>query len=99
MRRLVATHGALAVSAAQQRRRAEGVTAALQSNRDIGAALGVLMARMLVTREQAFDLMRIASQRTNRKLRDIAADVLDTGTLAPRRSAAARRPAEAAGGG
>jgi hypothetical protein len=79
---LVATHGALAISSAHQRRRADGVTAALQSNRDIGAAMGVLMARLLVTREQAFDLMRIASQRTNRKLRDIAADVLETGTLA-----------------
>ncbi len=79
---LVATHGALAISAAQQRRRADGVTAALQSNRDIGAALGVLMTRLLVTREQAFDLMRIASQRTNRKLRDVAEDVLETGTLA-----------------
>jgi ANTAR domain/GAF domain len=78
---LVATHGALAVTAAQQRRRADGLSAALQSNRDIGAALGVLMARLLVTREQAFDLMRIASQRTNRKLRDIAQDVLDSGTL------------------
>ena len=91
---LVATHGALAVTAALQRRRADGVTAALQSNRDIGAALGVLMARLLVTREQAFDLMRIASQRTNRKLRDIAQDVLDSGTIPyleepPRPSAAA----------
>jgi hypothetical protein len=78
---LVATHGALAVAAAQQQRRADGLAAALQSNRDIGAALGVLMARLLVTREQAFDLMRITSQRTNRKLRDIAQDVLDSGTL------------------
>lgn len=78
---LVATHGALAISAAEQRRRADGLAAALQSNRDIGAALGVLMARLLVTREQAFDLMRIASQRSNRKLRDIAQDVLDSGTL------------------
>ena len=78
---LVGTHGALAISAAQQRRRADGVTVALQSNRDIGAALGVLMARLLVTREQAFDLMRITSQRSNRKLRDVAQDVLETGTL------------------
>jgi hypothetical protein len=78
---LVATHGALALTAAQQHRRADGLTAALQSNRDIGAALGVLMARLLITREQAFDLMRITSQHTNRKLRDIAQDVLDSGTL------------------
>jgi hypothetical protein len=90
---LVATHGALAISSAHQRRRADGVSAALLSNRDIGAAIGVLMARMLITREQAFDLMRIASQRSNRKLRDIAHDVLETGTLAllerPRRPEAA----------
>ncbi len=94
---LVATHGALAVSAAQQRRRADGLTAALQSNRDIGAALGVLMARLLVTREQAFDLMRVASQRTNRKLRDIAQDVLDSGTL-PFFEEPPRRRGPAAGG-
>jgi ANTAR domain/GAF domain len=78
---LIATHGAFAITAAEQRRRAEGLASALQSNRDIGAALGVLMARLLVTREQAFDLMRIASQRSNRKLRDIAQDVLDSGIL------------------
>jgi GAF domain-containing protein len=78
---LVGTHGALAISAAQQRRRAEGLTLALQSNREIGAAIGVVMTRLLVTRDQAFDLMRIASQRTNRKLRDVAQDVLDSGTL------------------
>jgi ANTAR domain/GAF domain len=97
---LVATHGALAISAAQQRRRADGMTAALQSNRDIGAALGVLMARLLVTREQAFDLMRIASQRTNRKLRDIAEEVLETGTLAFLDHAQqAGRPDQARGGG
>jgi GAF domain-containing protein len=91
---LLATHGALAITAAQQRRRADSMAAALQSNRDIGAALGVLMARLLVTREQAFDLMRIASQRSNRKLRDIAQDVIDSGTLPipepPRRLAAKR---------
>ena len=78
---LIATHGALAIAAARQRRRADGLAAALQSNRDIGAAIGVLMARLLVTREQAFDLMRIASQRSNRKLREIAEGVLDSGTL------------------
>jgi hypothetical protein len=98
---LVATHGALAVTAAQQHRQADGLTAALQSNRDIGAALGVLMARLLITREQAFDLMRITSQHTNRKLRDIAQDALDSGTLPflESRLARAARPAAADGRG
>ncbi|MDQ1736894.1 MAG: hypothetical protein QOH56_3145 [Pseudonocardiales bacterium] len=54
---------------------------ALQSNREIGVALGVLMAHHRVTQEQAFALLRVASQNLHRKLRDIAADVVETGAL------------------
>ena len=43
--------------------------------------MGVLMARYRLTREQALDLLRITSQRSNRKLRDIATEVADTGIL------------------
>lgn len=39
------------------------------------------MATHKVTREQAFDMLRIASQNSHRKLRDIAVEVADTGTL------------------
>ena len=45
---------------------------ALASSRDIGLAMGVLMTRYQITREDAFDLLRIASQRTHRKLREVA---------------------------
>jgi hypothetical protein len=55
--------------------------AALVSARRIGAAVGVLMTRYRVTDAQAFDLLRIASQHENRKLRDIAEDVILTGEL------------------
>jgi hypothetical protein len=78
---LLTTHAAQAVSAAHLRDRAENLERALSSNRDIGTAAGVLMAQHKVTREQAFDLLRIASQNTNRKLRDVALDVIDTGTV------------------
>jgi hypothetical protein len=78
---LVATHAAAVVALHDNRDRAENLQKALQSNRDIGIAIGVLMASHKVTREQAFDLLRIASQHTNRRLRDIALDVADTGTL------------------
>jgi len=67
----------------------DGVTAralnleiALASNREIGTAIGVLMSLRKVTRDRAFDMLRDASQRTNRKLRDIALDVIETGTVA-----------------
>jgi hypothetical protein len=78
---LVATHGALIIAARMYQERAEHLQRALETSREIGIAMGVLMAQRRFTREQAFDLLRIASQRTNRKLHDIATDVADTGAL------------------
>lgn len=54
---------------------------ALDSNRKIGMAIGVLMAYHKITQEEAFMLLRLASQSLHRKLRDIAAEVTETGTL------------------
>ena len=67
--------------------------AALHTNRRIGAALGILMARHRLTHEQAFLRLRQASQNSNRKLRDLAEDILETGELpATSRPASTRRP-------
>ena len=44
-------------------------------------AMGVLMATHKVTDDDAFTLLRIASQNTNRKLLDIADGVIETGAL------------------
>lgn len=54
---------------------------ALDSNREIGKALGILMLTYKLTSQQAFDLLRGVSQHTHRKLRDVAVDVTETGTL------------------
>lgn len=54
---------------------------ALESNRDIGVAIGILMAADKVTRQAAFEMLRTTSQHQNRKLRAIAADVIETGEL------------------
>jgi DNA-binding response OmpR family regulator len=54
---------------------------ALSSNRQIGAAIGVLMASRQVTSEQAFNLLRRASNESNRKLGDVADRVVLTGSL------------------
>ncbi len=78
---LVATHGALAVAAGTARDQATQLQSALVNSREIGMAMGVLMATHKFTREQAFDLLRIASQKTNRKLAEVATDVVDTGVL------------------
>jgi AmiR/NasT family two-component response regulator len=54
---------------------------ALASNRRIGTAVGILMAQGRITDSAAFDLLRLASQHTHRKLRDIADEVILTGAL------------------
>ena len=54
---------------------------ALTSNRQIGVAVGVLMSREKITSERAFDMLRLRSNNTNRKLRDVAEEVAQTGQL------------------
>lgn len=82
---LVARQLRVAISDAVAYNRAEdkavNLTHALESNRQIGVAIGVLMVRESITQEQAFERLREASQSLNRKLRDIADEVVYTGTL------------------
>ena len=47
-------------------------------------AIGVLMNQHLLSQTQAFDVLRAASQDSNRKLADLAMEVVDTGTLSIR---------------
>ncbi|MEO7058237.1 MAG: GAF and ANTAR domain-containing protein [Lapillicoccus sp.] len=74
---VVATQAALAISNENVRH----LRLALESNREIGAASGILMATHKVTFDQAFGLLRVASQNTNRPVRVIAAEVVRTGAL------------------
>ncbi|MBM9477968.1 ANTAR domain-containing protein [Nakamurella flavida] len=70
----------------------EQLRAAVESNRRIGAAIGVLMVRSSLTEEAAFDALRRASNTANRKLREVADEVIYTGAL-PERQSAHRAPA------
>lgn len=63
------------------RRTMANLQAALDSNREIGAAMGILMATHRISQPQAFDLLRTASQCSNRKLRDVASEVVLMGML------------------
>lgn len=80
---VLATYSAHALRTATAREKAANLQQALNTNREIGAAMGIIMATHKVTRDSAFTLLRIASQNSNRKLIDIAADVVDTGMLPP----------------
>ena len=70
--------GALQI-AALRHRDAELVSqleSALSSRSVIDQAIGVLMAQQRCTAEQAFDLLRAHSQNSQRKIRDLAADMI-----------------------
>ena len=88
---LLATHSAALAAARFNRERAEHLERALQTSRDIGIAMGVLMTQHKIDRTQAFDLLRIVSQSTNRKLAELALEVGETGVL-PYRPAQIRLP-------
>ena len=54
---------------------------ALQSNRTTGTAVGIVMSRYELNAELAFQALRRTSQQSNRKLHEIAAEVVRTGAL------------------
>jgi anti-anti-sigma factor len=70
-----------ALTAVREREKIANLEKALQSNRDIGMALGIIMARRAMTPANAFDLLRTVRQRSQRKLAEVAADVVYTGKL------------------
>jgi hypothetical protein len=78
---VLAAHASSLVALYEAEGRVANLETALESNREIGAATGVLMALHKVTPEDAFTLLRAASQRLHRKLRDVAAEVVETGAL------------------
>lgn len=60
--------------------RIEHLREALDTRDVIGQAKGILMARERCDAAAAFDLLRRASQRSNRKLRDVAEDLIAKST-------------------
>jgi hypothetical protein len=81
---VLGAHAALAVVAARVQRRVEQLDSALESNRRIGIAVGILMSRYRVPSERAMDELRRASRYLNRKLHDVADHVVQTGDLPER---------------
>ena len=76
---LFAAHAAVAMSAAQQ---IDQLQHAVGTRDTIGQAKGILIERFGITGEQAFTLLVRASQQENRKLHEIAAELVATGRLA-----------------
>jgi chromosome segregation ATPase len=56
---------------------AEHLEQALRTSRTIGAAIGMIVASRQVSPDEAFEILKQASQHSNRKLRDIAAELVE----------------------
>lgn len=84
---IYATYAGLALALSRDREgeqaRIDNLNSALASRDIIGQAQGILMERERITADQAFALLRRSSQHLNRKLRTVAQDVVDTGTIPP----------------
>ena len=97
VRRRQASSGGCDLSCSRPAATPTEIAAAVESNRDIGAAVGILMCRRHLTQEQAFETLRQVSQHHHIKLRVLARDVIHTGTLdlpvpPPANSSRAARP-------
>jgi GAF domain-containing protein len=88
---LFAAHAAVAMAAAQQ---IEQLEHAVSTRDTIGQAKGILIERFGITGDQAFMLLARASQHENRKLHEIAAELVATGQLPSPRSASTRSSIE-----
>ena len=74
--KVYAAHASLALSGA---RKQQDLKAALESRESISIAMGLIMARENISRQQAFDVLRRASQRMNVRLRDVAESIIGGG--------------------
>ena len=75
---LLASHAAIAMAASRD---VANMRIALESRDLIGQAKGILMERYKINGLHAFDLLVLASQKTHRKLRDVAEELTATGEL------------------
>jgi hypothetical protein len=86
---IFATLAGIALDAAGERADDESRVAnlhqALRTRELIGQAQGILIERERITSEQAFDVLRRASQLLNIKVREVAQNLVDTGETPPTR--------------
>ena len=75
---LFASHAAIAYDAVRQQ---AGLARTVATRQLIGQAQGILMERHKITADQAFGLLVRVSQHRNRKLREIADDLVRSGEL------------------
>ena len=97
---ILAAHASVAARATYERSTLQSLGGDLQQallSRDvIGQAKGILMERLKITPEDAFDLLRRSSQQLNVKLRDVARGFAETGEFRMTRASRPTTSSEAA---
>jgi GAF domain-containing protein len=73
---ILASLASVALAGAHHAARADQLEEGMTTNREIGTAVGILMATHGIGQDEAFRMLSQASQRLNRKLRDIAAGIV-----------------------
>ncbi len=73
---VIASFASVALMAIRAREEAASLRLGLQSNREIGKAVGLLMAAHHISGEEAFELLRSTSQDLNMKLAHVASQVV-----------------------
>lgn len=73
---LLASFAAVALTAVDEHMEAETLRAGLVSNREIGKAIGLLMAFHNISEDRAFEILRATSQGMNLKLAAVAKQVV-----------------------
>jgi hypothetical protein len=73
---VLASFVSVAMLAADERQAANTLRDGLRSNREIGKAIGLMMAFHKISDTEAFDMLRVASQEMNIKLAEVARQVV-----------------------
>ncbi|MGH3362323.1 MAG: GAF and ANTAR domain-containing protein [Nocardioides sp.] len=80
---VLAAFASVALRAVANQERVESLLVGLETNREVGKAIGLLMAAHRIGSDEAFDLLRKASNDMNIKLIAVAQEVIDNAERRP----------------
>jgi hypothetical protein len=81
---VLAAFTSVALMSVSNRERADSLSRGLESNREVGKAIGLLMAAHQISSDDAFEVLRKASNDMNMKLTEVAREVIENAERRPR---------------
>jgi ANTAR domain/GAF domain len=81
---VLSAFASVALLSVSNRERADSLRRGLESNREVGKAIGLLMAAHQIGSDNAFELLRKASNDMNMKLTEVAREVIQNAERRPR---------------